>query len=395
MVPLHRLLSLAVIVPAALTAPSAKNYAALNRMSLFSKRDKFDAFGWTLTNSSSNDMHGSGPAYNPVPSTLEQNPDYRATTEFDFDSLQLGVHQEYLELDLFNYGITKFSEQDFLNYGLTRDEIHLIRFFAQQEIGHAEVISNMLGPNAAKACQYQYNFNTVGEFFDFSQRVTRYGESGVYGFLPLLENRALAQIILQSITTEARQQFAFRQFSGLFPVTVWFETAATQAMQWTLLSQHIVSCPPSNFVKPVVFPIFPRLNITNNPNPISSDYKPAIATNRTSLTTPGRKVTMNWQDLGVPAGPYNQVTSSKASAGPKYAAWLSQYNVTYTPLQNVTGRYAETIQPDGVVFNTTGPGIVNGTVFLMITDANPHLTPANLSLINDHIVAGPALYVSD
>lgn len=110
----------------------------------------------------------------------------------------------------------------------------------------------------------------------------------------------------------------------MFPTTVWFETAATQAMAWTLLSQHVVSCPPSNFRKPVVFPIFPRLNITNNPSPLRPEYHPAaIATNRTALSNPGRRVTMKWQEKGVPAGPYNQVTSSNASS-PAYAAWLSQ-----------------------------------------------------------------------
>ncbi|CAG7855035.1 SubName: Full=Probable Rds1 protein {ECO:0000313/EMBL:CCA74391.1} [Serendipita indica DSM 11827] len=185
--------------------------------------------------------------------------------------------------------------------------------------------------------------------------------------------------------------------SGLFPVTQWFETGATQAMQWTLLSQNIISCPPSNFRKPVVFPIYPRLNITNNPNPIDPNHKPAIASNRTALTAPGRRVTMNWQDLGVPAGPYNQVTSSNAKGGPKFAAWLSQYNVTYSPLENIRGQYAETAQPDGMIFknhSTDGAEIINGTIFLMVTDTDLFVTPANLSLINDHIVAGPALYVS-
>ncbi|KAG8826836.1 hypothetical protein FRC17_008071 [Serendipita sp. 399] len=387
---IYYLVLVASIALQALAVPWGTNYRAAK----WAKRDKFDTFGWTLRNDTSNNGQGNGTTYSPIPSTLEQNPVYQATSDFDFNSLQVGIHQEYLELDLFNYGLVRFSEKAFLDYGLSRDEIHLIRFFAQQEIGHAEVISHMLGPDAAKPCKYAYNFNNVGEFFDFCQRVTRYGESGVYGFLPLLENRAVAQILLQSISTEARQQFAFRQFSGLFPVTQWFETGATQAMQWTLLSQHIVSCPPSNFARPVVFPIFPRLNITNNPNPINPRYRPAIATNRTALTSPGRRVKMIWQEKGVPAGPYNQVTSSNATGAPAYAAWLSQYNVTYTPLENVSGRYAETVQPDGVVFENVGPAIINGTIFLMITDSNPYVTPANLSLINSHIVAGPALYVS-
>ena len=51
-------------------------------------------------------------------------------------------------------------------------------------------------------------------------QLTRWGESGVYGFLEHLDSRAAAEMLLQSITTEARQQMIFRQFSGLFPMPV-------------------------------------------------------------------------------------------------------------------------------------------------------------------------------
>lgn len=40
----------------------------------------------------------------------------------------------------------------------------------------------------------------------FAEFVTRFGEAGVYGFLPHLKNRAVAQNLLQSITTEAKQE---------------------------------------------------------------------------------------------------------------------------------------------------------------------------------------------
>lgn len=35
---------------------------------------------------------------------------------------------------------------------------------------------------------------------------------------------------------------------------------------------------------------------------------------------------------------------------------------------------------------------INGTMFVAITDANITFTPFNLSMINPHVVAGPALY---
>jgi len=74
----------------------------------------------------------------------------------------------------------------------------------------------MLGVDrSAKACIYQYPYNNVKEFIQFCQLLTRFGEAGVYGFLGQLDSRPAAQILLQSITTEARQQMAFRQLQGL------------------------------------------------------------------------------------------------------------------------------------------------------------------------------------
>lgn len=169
-----------------------------------------------------------------------------------FSSIALATHQEYIELDLFNYGIAKFSEAEFATQNMTADDISLLRFFAEQEIGHATLLSNMLGEKAPHKCTYHYDFNNnISEFIDFNQRLTRWGESGVYGFLNQLgkscfisflfflnislifffffffnvvDNRAVGQNLLQSISTEARQQYTFRQWEGLLPVSVWFET---------------------------------------------------------------------------------------------------------------------------------------------------------------------------
>jgi hypothetical protein len=72
---------------------------------------------------------------------------------------------------------------------------------------------------------------------------------------------------------------------------------------------------------------------------------------------------------------------------PQYAAWINQLNVTYSAL-NITGNNtATTIQPNGTVFADTDDSIINGTMFLGLTDTNLYVTPYNLSLLNDHIIA--------
>lgn len=82
-------------------------------------------------------------------------------------------------MDLFNNGLAVFSEADFLAAGLTAEDRSYIQFMAQQESGHATLLTNMLGERAPKQCTYNYPYTTVREFIDFNQRLTRYGESGV------------------------------------------------------------------------------------------------------------------------------------------------------------------------------------------------------------------------
>ncbi|KDN43751.1 hypothetical protein RSAG8_05941, partial [Rhizoctonia solani AG-8 WAC10335] len=239
-------------------------------------------------------------------------------------------------------------------------------------------------------CKYTYPFNTVLEFVDFCQKLTRWGESGVYGFLPHLDSRPSAQILLQSITTEARQQMIFRQFEGLFPMAVWFETGITQSMAWTLLAPYLEECPKENHR--IQWRNYPALNITNNPSGIDPDYKPAVTHNRPLLTHPGREVKFTWEDPGKKVGPKNFDYVTATAVKGKYAAWVSQYNVTYTPLENVDGNSGSTKQPGTLVYPDLGDPQVNDTTFIAIVDDNVYLTPANLSLIDNHIVAGPAIY---
>jgi hypothetical protein len=174
--------------------------------------------------------------YQPIPyqpaggaGTNGTEPYYHPLSDFDYESLTLALYQEWIELDLFNHGLATFSDEDFEQAGLTAEDRYLISFMANQEIGHSTLLSNILGAAAPPQCTYNYPFTTVREFIDFNQKLTRFGESGVYGFLGHLDSRESATLLLQSITTEARQQLIFRQFDGLFPMPVWFEVGVPQS----------------------------------------------------------------------------------------------------------------------------------------------------------------------
>jgi hypothetical protein len=91
--------------------------------------------------------------------------------------------------------LIRFSKEDFIAAGLTAEDGYLIEFLADQEVGHAMVLTNILGAEAPGQCTYNYPYTTVQEFVDFSQKLTRFGEAGVYGFLGHLDSREAATLL--------------------------------------------------------------------------------------------------------------------------------------------------------------------------------------------------------
>ncbi|KDE08472.1 hypothetical protein MVLG_01254 [Microbotryum lychnidis-dioicae p1A1 Lamole] len=335
--------------------------------------------------------------FTPAGGLLSQNPKYRVKSNFDYQSLSVGLHQELIELDLFQDALSRFSVDEWEAAGITAEDRFLIEFMADQEVGHATALTNMVGPErAVKQCVYRYPYKTVREFILFSHLLTRWGESGTLGFLPHLDNRNTAQIVLQAITTESRQEMIFRQFQGLFPMPMWFVTGVPQAFQWTLLQRYIKSCPANN--PTIQFQIFPDLLITNAPNLLG--HPPAITRNTSGVTYPSRVIKFEWEAPGKVTGYDDKYRTATTAGPPKFAAFVSQLNVTYTDLVDIdlAKRTAATKQPCALVFpganGRPGNSQVNETVFVVLTDSKPFLTPGNITLINPHVVAGPALYQS-
>ncbi|KAJ5973470.1 Protein rds1 [Penicillium waksmanii] len=336
-------------------------------------------------------------------------PVYNVKSDFDYESLALALYQEWIELDLFLDGLRRFSVEDFKSAGLTSTDRDLIAFMAQQEVGHATMLSNILGAQAPQQCTYHYPYRNVTEFLDLCQEITRFGEAGVYGFLAHLDSREAATLLTQSITTEARQQLIFRQFLGLFPMPEWFETGIPQSWAWSLLAPYISSC-PFNQTR-LVWQNFPELRIINQPtilNGSSNNWNSTVSAMSSrywyrrnwkcryapesypALSFPGRQVTLQWDSPGSEIGPNNSYITTSQATRPKYVVWVSQLNVTYTPLRVGHGSRGYTHQPNLETYQ--GDPAINGTMFIAITDHDPYLTPFNLSLINPHVIAGPAIY---
>jgi len=168
----------------------------------------------------------------------------------------------------------------------------------------------------------------------------------------------------------------------------WHVPSITQSMGWTLLAPWLKSCPSHN--PRIEWQNFPALKILNNPSGWNPRYGPAITHHRPPLTKPGRVVEFEWENPGQRVGPDNSYVTSTTAGAPKYAAWISQLNTTYTPLYNIKGNKGCALQPHSFTW-PTDPA-VNGTMFVLLTDANPVVTPANVSVLNPHVRAGPALY---
>ncbi|KAG8530122.1 uncharacterized protein KY384_005605 [Bacidia gigantensis] len=349
-------------------------------------------------------------------------PRYMVNSDFDFESIALGLYQEWIELDLFHDGLARFTDEQFTAAGLGAEARSFIEFMADQETGHSTLLTNMLGQAAPKQCVYDYPYTTVREWLDFMQRVTRFGESGVWGFINHLDSREVGQLLAQSIATEARQQMIFRQMSGLTPMNVWFENGWPQSWAWTMLAPYISYC-PENTTR-LAWQNFPVLHILNNANinryspndtapdgsetvgprivdPSASNLTsgscqnlnvtgygcgPAVAHNKSEpLSFPGKQVYLQWEAPGQAVGPNNSYVTSTSAGTPAFVAWSQQLNLTYSPLTVTGNNSGYTFQPEGFVYGSDG--IINGTMAVLLTDLDLYVTPFNASMINPHVVA--------
>ncbi|PNS20789.1 Protein rds1 [Sphaceloma murrayae] len=351
-------------------------------------------------------------------------PRYQVNSDFDYQSIALALHQEWIELDCFNNGLATFSDEDFLAVGLTPETTNIIRFMAQQETGHATLLTNLLGETAPKQCTYNYPYSTVRQFIEFNQILTRFGESGVLGFAHHLDSREVGTLLSQSIHTEARQQMIFRQLLGQSPMPVWFEAGIPQSWAWSFLAPYISSCPENN--TRLAWQNFPALNVANQANPnrwsandtanfervgnrtsdpaseIPQDAScanlnvtgygcgPAITRNRSEpLSFPGKQVNLTWDLPGQAVGPNNSyftdVSPISKDANPSWVLWVSQLNATYSELHVTGDNQGYTYQPAGDVYE--GEGAINDTMFIAITSEDIFVTPFNLSNVNPYVKA--------
>ncbi len=149
------------------------------------------------------------------------------------------------------------------------------------------------------------------------------------------------------------------------------------------MAPFIASCPENQ--TRLVWQNFPALNVLNNPNPArrdpnatrfkervsdispeescGADCGPGLAQVRPiPLSYPGKEVYLEWEAPGKAVGPNQSYITNTTAGAPAFVAWVTQLNVTYSPLMDIMpNNTGKTIQPDVQVYGVGDPAI-NGTV---------------------------------
>ena len=72
-------------------------------------------------------------------------PVYRVRSDFDYQSILVALYHEWIELDLFHNIVARWNDSDFEAIGMNASDRSLIEYMANQETGHATLLSNLLG----------------------------------------------------------------------------------------------------------------------------------------------------------------------------------------------------------------------------------------------------------
>jgi len=52
---------------------------------------------------------------------------YQLQSDFDYQSLALALYQEWIELDLFHWGLVTFPDEEFNSYGINAEDRFLLQ----------------------------------------------------------------------------------------------------------------------------------------------------------------------------------------------------------------------------------------------------------------------------
>ncbi|KAL4914806.1 hypothetical protein BDW62DRAFT_219885 [Aspergillus aurantiobrunneus] len=282
--------------------------------------------------------------------TNNTEPRYMVKSDWDFESIALGVYQEYIELDLFHDGLARFTDEEFTAAGLVPEARSLIEFMANQETGHARqqaIFRQMSGLTPIdvwfeNGWPQSWQWTMLAPYMGYCpEGQTRLAWQN-FPTLRILNNPNINRISPNSRSLDGSETVGRR----ITDPSVSDITADNSCLNATRTGQ---GCGPG------------------------------IAHNRSEpLSFPGKKALFEWGAPGKAVGPNNSYVISTAAGQPQFVGWSNQLNLTYSP-STITGvNTGYTIQPEGYVYDRQG--IINGMA-VMLTDLDLYVTPFNLTTL--------------
>ncbi|KAH7905749.1 ferritin-like domain-containing protein [Hygrophoropsis aurantiaca] len=205
-----------------------------------------------------------------------------APTEVEI--LNFALTLEHLENAFYTQGLQKYSQQDFIDEGLPNTARGWWEQIAQHECTHVEFLTDILGEQAVKPCEYKLCYlwfiwmrffahaiafspdTDPKSFAAVSFMLETVGVSAYSGAAHLLQNSDSITASAAILAVEARQSAWINSaVLGANPWNTAFDSPLDLNQVYTLASGVIVSCPADNMKLPVK--AFPALTFPAGAKP--------------------------------------------------------------------------------------------------------------------------------
>ncbi|WP_237560393.1 ferritin-like domain-containing protein [Halolamina rubra] len=169
----------------------------------------------------------------------------------DVDVLNYALSLEHLERALYAAGFETFDEEAFLEADAlsafdeaTRETVYgFVGTMAEHETQHVSVLGQaveLLGGEPAAPAEYNFEFETVGEFLSLATVIENTGVAAYAGAAPFVESPDLLSVALSIHSVEARHAAVLNWLTGASPFPDAFDAASSQSEVMDAVSQFIV-----------------------------------------------------------------------------------------------------------------------------------------------------------